>query len=102
MIRHRDNWPTGSRFSARLAAVERALRRTQRDTADRNTGILDTLEVCIAFDVWDGRLNPEHVDTRFRRELAGAGERLGVRPDASILARIDRLREWARRTYRPE
>jgi hypothetical protein len=101
MIQHRDNWPTGSKFSARLAAVERFILRRQVAAARLNSRLLDLLEAGIGFDVWDGALDPADAESRFRREFDRAAERCGVRADPSMPERIERLREQARRTFTP-
>jgi hypothetical protein len=101
MPNHLDNWPTGSKFSARLAAVERFILRRQVAAARTNSRLLDLLEACIGFDVWDGALHPDDAESRFRREFDQAAERCGLRADPSIPRRIERLREQARRTYTP-
>lgn len=99
MIRHSGNWPAGTRFATRLAAVERLVMHRHATATRANSGILDLLEVSIGFDVWDGVLNPDDVESRFRRDFVQAAKRCGVRADASIPDRIERLREHARRTY---
>ncbi len=97
MNQPRNNWPTGSRFSARLVAVERLLLQRNAAAALRNSRFLDLIEACIVIDVWDGGLHPDQVEIRLGRDMEG----IGVRPDASIPQRIARLREQARRTYTP-
>ncbi|MCE7974405.1 MAG: hypothetical protein DYG92_08825 [Leptolyngbya sp. PLA1] len=101
MIQHRDNWPTGSKFAARLASVERFILRQQVAAARLNSRLLDLLEASIGFDVWDGTLAPDDAESRFRREFDRAAERCGLRADPSIPKRIERLREQARRTFTP-
>jgi hypothetical protein len=101
MPNHLDNWPTGSKFSARLAAVERFVLRRQVAAPRLNSRLLDLLEAGIGIDVWDGALDPAEAESRFRREFDRAAERCGVRDDPSIPRRIERLREQARRTWTP-
>lgn len=101
MPNHLDNWPTGSKFNARLAAVERFILQRQIAAARVNSRLLDLLEAGMGFDVWDGTLAPDDAESRFRREFDQAVERCGLRADPSIPRRIERLREQARRTYTP-
>lgn len=101
MIQHRDNWPTGSKFAARLAAVERTILRRQLEALRYNSRLLDLLEVSIGFDVWDGNLHPDNAEARFRSDFERASAVCEVRADPSIPQRIERIREQARRTFRP-
>jgi len=101
MIQQRDNWASGSRFTARLAAVERMLRRETLNKSRWNTALLDTIEACISLDIWDGVLGPDEVAARFRTDFTRGVEHLGLRPDASLGERVERLQEWARQSTRP-